>query len=140
MMNTARGYGFTIVELLVVLAVIAMLFSIALVAFSGIQAKSRDTRRIEDIAQIRKALNLYYVSHNRFPVITSTTTIDGSDALSSALVGNEAMRAITGDPVGGAYRYTYKSDATGATYDLTFCLETDKIPDYSQGCANTVNP
>lgn len=51
--------GFTIVELLIVIVVIAVLASIAIVAYTGIQTRARDSRRVQDIASIKKALLLY---------------------------------------------------------------------------------
>ena len=51
--------GFTIVELLIVVVVIAILASISLVAYTGIQGRARDAVRANDIAQIKKALLLY---------------------------------------------------------------------------------
>lgn len=46
--------GFTLVELLVVIAVIGVVSSITLVGFSGSRAKARDAKRIEDLQNILK--------------------------------------------------------------------------------------
>lgn len=51
---TLRGRGFTLVELLVVIAVIGVLSSIILVGFSGSRAKARDAKRISDLQNILK--------------------------------------------------------------------------------------
>lgn len=51
--------GFTIVELLIVIVVIAVLAAITIVAYNGIQQRSRDSARAQDIAGIKKALMLY---------------------------------------------------------------------------------
>lgn len=50
--------GFTLVELLVVIAVIAILAVIGLTVFSGIQRNARDSRRKADINAIAKALEV----------------------------------------------------------------------------------
>lgn len=55
--------GFTIVELLIVIVVIAILATISIVAYSGIQARARDSKRTNDIAQIKKALLAYDAIH-----------------------------------------------------------------------------
>lgn len=55
--------GFTIVELLIVIVVIAILAAITIVAYNGIQQRARDTRRASDIAQIKKALLAYDARH-----------------------------------------------------------------------------
>ena len=55
--------GFTIVELLIVIVVIAILAAISMVAYTNIQGRARDSRRASDIAQIKKALLAYDVLH-----------------------------------------------------------------------------
>lgn len=53
--------GFTLIELLVVISVIGMLAGVVLVGTTGARAKARDARRMSDIDQIRRALELYYL-------------------------------------------------------------------------------
>ena len=48
--------GFTIVELLIVIVVIAILAAITIVAYNGIQQRARDAQRMTDISNIAKAL------------------------------------------------------------------------------------
>lgn len=48
--------GFTIVELLIVVVVIAILAAITIVAYNGIQKQAQDSRRDSDIAQYYKAI------------------------------------------------------------------------------------
>lgn len=70
--------GFTIVELLIVIVVIAILAAITIVAYNGIQARARDAQRQTDIATIKKALELYYVANNRYPAGSGSTSINSS--------------------------------------------------------------
>jgi prepilin-type N-terminal cleavage/methylation domain-containing protein len=62
-----RQKGFTIVELLIVIIVIAILAAISLVAYTGLQQRARDSQRKSDIAAITKALELYYNDHGKYP-------------------------------------------------------------------------
>lgn len=55
--------GFTIVELLIVIVVIAILAAISIVAYNGIQQRARDSQRKNDVAAIAKALKLYRVDN-----------------------------------------------------------------------------
>lgn len=65
-MNKNKQTGFTIVELLIVIVVIGILAAITIVAYNGIQAKARDTRRRNDVAQIVQAIHLYNVDVGDF--------------------------------------------------------------------------
>lgn len=52
--------GFTLVELLVVISIIAILSVIGLVIFSGVQKNTRNAKRIADMKAIALALEQYY--------------------------------------------------------------------------------
>ena len=53
--------GFTIVELLIVIVVIAILAAITIVAYNGIQQRARDTQRVADISNIVKAIQRWSI-------------------------------------------------------------------------------
>lgn len=59
--------GFTLIELLVVIAIIGLLASITLVSLKSAIAKARDGRRLSEINQIVKALEVYYSTYNQYP-------------------------------------------------------------------------
>jgi len=50
--------GFTLVEILVVIAIIGILSSVILVSFSGVREKARDARRKLEISEIGKFLTM----------------------------------------------------------------------------------
>ncbi len=135
-----KEHGFTLIELLVVLAIIALLASVIFASMGFIQKKSRDTRRMEDINSIVKALTMYNVGYNRFPISATTTTLDGTDSVSTALVNDKAINKIPRDPLHPDYSYDYVTNSLGTDFTLHFCLESDSIPGYSAGCVNTITP
>lgn len=59
--------GFTLVELLVVIAVLATVIGLALPNFLGARARARDTRRKGEMNQLKTALQLYYNDYKGFP-------------------------------------------------------------------------
>ena len=59
--------GFTLIELLVVVAIIALLSSIALVSLQNSRQKSRDTRRLADMATMNSALELFHADNKGYP-------------------------------------------------------------------------
>lgn len=64
--------GFTLVELLIAIVVIAILAAISVVAYNGVQERARDAQRENDIAIIAKALEMYYLENDHYPLITGT--------------------------------------------------------------------
>src|SRR5690606_18562956 len=51
--------GFTIVELLIVIVVIAILAAISIVAYTGIQARAKFAQQVTEIDKIGKAIQLW---------------------------------------------------------------------------------
>ncbi len=65
MPNNRRA--FTLVELLVVLAIIGLLSTVAVVALSSSRVNARNATRKTNLVQISKALELYYSDNGGYP-------------------------------------------------------------------------
>lgn len=61
------GAGFTIVELLVVIVVIAVLASIVIVTYSGVSQRANETKLQSDLASINRQIEAYRASHGSYP-------------------------------------------------------------------------
>jgi prepilin-type N-terminal cleavage/methylation domain-containing protein len=59
-MITNKRQGFTLIEILIVVAIIAILASVVLVGLGPTQQAGRDARRIADLHGIQNGLELYY--------------------------------------------------------------------------------
>ena len=59
--------GFTIVELLIVIVVIAILAAITIVAYNGIQARANDSAVQSNLRQISQQLSIFYVDNSQYP-------------------------------------------------------------------------
>lgn len=116
--------GFTLLELIIVVAIIGILATIIITALGSAKEKGRDGRRERDIHEIQTALGLYYPDHHEYPHGNPATVIlDGSDYVSTALTEGNHIESITGDPLGdGDYVYTYSSE-NGSDYVLEYCKE-----------------
>ncbi len=63
--------GFTLIELLVVVSIMSVLSSILMVSISQSRMKARDALRISQIHEMRKAVEIYFANHNRYPDINN---------------------------------------------------------------------
>ncbi len=59
--------GFTIVELLIVIIVIAILATLVITAYNGVQAKARDVKRQSNASEVQKAAESYNADNGRLP-------------------------------------------------------------------------
>lgn len=60
--------GFTLVEILVVIAIIGLLVSIIIPNLNNARAVGRDARRVSDIKNIQLSLSLYYNDYLQYPL------------------------------------------------------------------------
>jgi general secretion pathway protein G len=82
-----RGRGFTLVELMVVLAVIALLLTIAVPRYIGGQDRAKENVLRENLYQMREAIQQYYADKGRYPEELQT------------LATEKYLRSIPLDPV-----------------------------------------
>ena len=67
MKKSRHQKSFTLIELLVVIAIIAILVSMVFVALQKSRAKGRDARRVTEINQFYKALEICYLDTGNYP-------------------------------------------------------------------------
>ncbi len=145
--------AFTLLELLVYLGILALLLTIALIAFENARARTRNTKRVADINQIQKALELYFNTQEDYPEGTDLELgTENAQILCSgpSASGFQSSNTICGDsPVvyidrvpkafgldsdckaGGSDRYLY-TKISANDYNLIFCLGR-KIGDLGPG-------
>ena len=73
-------YGFTIVELLIVIVVIAILATITVSAFNGIQARADTASRLSEQKAWQKHFEAYYATYGKFPPYLGSPDGDSSGA------------------------------------------------------------
>jgi general secretion pathway protein G len=67
LMHKQSQSGFTLVELLVVIFIIGTLAGLLLTNFVGVRGRATDTKKKNDLRQLKSALRLYYNDYNVYP-------------------------------------------------------------------------
>ena len=117
-------------ELLIVIAIIGLLAATAMFALSNVQARARDAKRVADIDQLVKALDLYInQTGNSYPVVLSAICLDGSDIVNTEIkaagISAQGFQDPFYDTSPNCFRYI--SDADGTSYSVQFYLETGSV-------------
>lgn len=100
--------GFTIVELLIVIVVIAILATISIVAYNGIQERAGEAALLSDTTQAGKQLKLFQVDKGRYPASVSTDCAATPDSDTS-----KCLKLSGGNTVD-----SYSSPSPHSTYSL----------------------
>jgi len=68
-------FGFTIVELVVVITILAILGTIGFLSVGGYSSKARDSARVGDTAQVSKSLDLSIITTGSYPAPDSSFSV-----------------------------------------------------------------
>jgi prepilin-type N-terminal cleavage/methylation domain-containing protein len=136
--TTVPALGFTIVEILVVVSIIAVLASIVIVAYFGITNRSHDTAVQKDLAATAKAIELYKVdsSNNRYPTSSTHLSTMRSD-------GKYQIKASRGSYMDSVNNFVYcinngsGSTNAGTSYALAARSKSGKAF-YTSGSSGAV--
>ncbi|PIS15655.1 hypothetical protein COT62_02765 [Candidatus Roizmanbacteria bacterium CG09_land_8_20_14_0_10_41_9] len=96
--------GYTLLELIVVISIIALLIAGGVATYSQLMKQSRDGRRKADLENIRGALEMYRSNNGSYPAALSLLT--GSP---------KYLQSVPADPRSPTYTYYY----TGSSSDYT---------------------
>jgi len=111
--SVEKRAGFSLIEVLVVMAIIGLMASLIAVNLTRSNRLSRDARRKNDIAELRKAIKLYFEANRRFPANTDDDGggwDDSSDGVFlQPLVEGGFIKTAVFDPRNtGEFRYSYQ--------------------------------
>ena len=96
--------GFTIVELLIVIVVIAILAAITVVAFNGVQARALESEKASRLNNVQKALTNFYTLNGYYPTSNTITGSPGAQLIGLTLKDVEPSRPTNpGAGIEGGY-------------------------------------
>jgi len=129
-MKTPAQKAFTLIEILLVVAIIGLLASVVLASLSQSKVKANTAKRLENARQIENALEVYYVNNKAYPstggsLESACTTWGGyANTGASAWIPNLAptyIQTLPTDPDSdGAAKCCYIYKSNGTDYKLMF--------------------
>lgn len=136
----ACKFGFTLIELLVVVAIVGVLAVGAMFTLNPSKQieKAQDAARVQGLAQIKDALEIYYHDKKCYPLQNSTKPHDFADALQNGTEWSEAktvyMKKFPLDPA-TKKSFIYKvEDSACPQWEIVFA-KLDKPAVSSNSCA-----
>ena len=106
--------GFTLIELMIVIAVMAILIGISLPHFKGMQDEGRSAKAAGELRTLTTAIESFYIHHdNEYPVQTTTvnSTTWQSDANSLTAATPTILKKALKDPFDSSRQYGYATSA-----------------------------
>ncbi len=141
MIKSKREKGFTLIEILIVVAIIGILSSIVLVGLGSFRSRGRDARRVADLREVQNALELYYAKTGAYPV---GNNVD----VATLNLQNEGIGVtkIPKDPGSGTYQYGSdgKSYVLSATHEETAAsllnddIDNDTVERFGVDCDDPI--
>jgi len=99
--------GFTLVELLVTIAILATLFGIVTLALNGLTADSTTALKAAELAQVQSAVDIYLADN--YPTTTTVAAQTASGFVTSGADFAAFMRSLPSQ-----YSYTWDTDGNVA--------------------------
>ncbi len=121
MRRNMNSRSFTLIELLIVIAIIGILAAIIMVTVTAAMARARDADRSSGITEMQKALEEYYIQNGSYPAGKCAASGGSSLGCLQVLVTDGLLSALPVDPqasycnpaTGYCTEYDYQSPATG---------------------------
>lgn len=142
--------AFTLVELLVVMAIISILATVIIGGFRSSQMRGRDSGRKSDLKQIATALELFFADYGKYPPASGTQiaacSYNPSNGTGTACAWGTGtmsdgkttyMRTVPADLV-SAQNYVYRVSSTQNMFQLFARLENTQDKNCING--NCTNP
>ncbi len=137
----SKNKGFTIIEIMVTIAIIGLLSAIVIVSMRQANSMAQDRERISDLAQIQFALKLYKVQNGNYP--TNVGKIGSHPARDIDIDLNPFLYPLPSDRNSGgfSYRYEVSANCTRAGQRVLYAqtMENESMSNFNDVCTCTGN-
>jgi prepilin-type N-terminal cleavage/methylation domain-containing protein len=118
-----RGRGFTLLELLIVIAIIGLLAGVVFASLDIARESARDSKRAQDVRNIQRALAFYATDHfGQFPTNPVSTQVANMNTGTSDIT--PYINPIPTDPTNtGSNGYRYAVNPDRLSYTILVHLE-----------------
>lgn len=118
-MSKQTEKGFTIIEVVLVLAIAGLIFLMVFVALPALQRSQRDTQRREDISRLMSQINSYQTNNNGNVPAATAAAISNSGAFADAYL-KRADGEFKDPQSGEDYTFSYRTDGTATTKQVQY--------------------
>lgn len=127
--------GFTLIELMITITIIAILGTIAAIFYSGLQKDTRDQKRLQELRLVKQALEAYKSKYSFYP--------PGSNTLSQALTSlvPNYLAVLATDPLTDR-NYVYKAlplDCSDTCTGFVLCAKKEGVKFADFACNENLN-
>ena len=127
-MNKTKG--FTLIEIMIVIAILGILAALISGNFINSLKKSRDTKRKADLQQIQKALEAYYEDVGDYPASLPSAGLELTNPTNTTKI---YMVKLPGDPLSQCRYYYVKGVAAGNTNGYKLYATIENVDDIGPG-------
>jgi prepilin-type N-terminal cleavage/methylation domain-containing protein len=110
-------FGFSLIELLVVISIIGVLSAVLVANFMGMRERARDAQKIQDLYAVKNALRMYYNDTQSYPLGSTLDVLTVGSSYVTSLIGVSGYTYVPG-PGGDSFKLTVGLEAGAGNEDI----------------------